>query len=203
MKEWKIGDSNKAEKYILPMLGNIYSEIIKEGYYINTFIGDSTKNINDKILLLYKFNGNSFYLNFEKTLYNNKDYFESYSPNKYYTMFVFNVPEKHKENYKLFKQGKYSEFSEDYKKHIIKFHNLSNSDTIVDIIYKREKARLKLELDYNIIVPKNQEYESIYNNNFDIFNENLLHLLNNKTTEELKNIIYTDFSLKKNINEEV
>lgn len=182
MEEWKIGDGNKSDIYILPMLGLKSSQFfnrdsLPQSQYINCFIGDSNKNINNKILLLYKFHSSRLYLNFEVVLQKHDLYDYSYETDNSHTMFVFNIPDKYLNDYNKILKGKYSTISDIYKEHIISFHSLSKSSETFGILYKTNNRREQLELDINeglprfnwTKIPDNVELESLFDNNIEIF----------------------------------
>lgn len=88
----------------------------------------------------------------------------SYTPDNSSTMYLFNVPNEYKREYNKFIQSKYSEFSENYKQSIIKFHDyregcnprgIRDGSKIVDILYKREAAYVRQEEAINKDLPVN------------------------------------------------
>lgn len=166
---WKIGDGNRSAVYILPMLGDKFNSFYVDNKmnpksnFMNCFIDDlHNTNIQNNILLLYKFSGTKEYSNFENVLMNNSYYKNMYEPDKYHTMYVFNIPEKFAVNYDLFIQGKYSHFTDEYKKHIQSFHDLKKDSNIMNILYKREEAFKYAEEKFGIRhIPRHQEATSI------------------------------------------
>lgn len=187
MEKWKIGDRNKSDTYILPMLGfkdsQFYSSHnLPQSQYVNCFIGDKSKNIKNKILLLYKFSDHKLYLNFEVVLQNHDLYESSYETDKLHTMFVFSIPDNYLNDFNKIINGKYSTITNSYKEHIINFHSLSKTSETFGIIYKTQNRREQLELEINsglpkfnwTKIPKDIELESIFNNDIEIFNNNSL-----------------------------
>lgn len=166
---WKIGDGNRSMTYMFPMIGDKLSQFYipessgPRGNFRNCFIDDLDNNdVRDNILLLYKFSGTTQYLEFEELLKKHPLYKMMYEPDKFHTMYVFNLPKEHAKNYDLFIQGKYSQFSKEYKDKIQAFHGLKADSNIMDILYKREKAFLTAEERYGIKhIPRNQEAASI------------------------------------------
>jgi len=57
-------------------------------------------------------------------------------------LFCFKVPAEYRQEYEKFIKSKYSEFSENYKQCILKFHKLDNNSgkDVIDVLYKRERG---------------------------------------------------------------
>lgn len=165
-KEWKLGDPNKTKSYVLPMIINSMSEVksdkpgTPEYQFLNSFIGDDHYNIEDHILLLYKFSGQPWFIQFEEKLEKHPHFVYKYDPDKYHVMFVFKVPDEYKEDFKKFKEGKYSEFSQSYKDKIGIVHKSSFS-VLKAVLYREESAYKKLENEFGIKIPRTQEASSL------------------------------------------
>lgn len=166
---WKIGDPNKSETYILPMIGESLDEFMTKGFpkcnYRNCFIGDEqVPELEDKIFVLYKFSGDLAYIAFENDMLERPNFYNTYDADPYHVMYVFDVPEKYKEDYKNFKQGLYSKMSTEYKEKIRRFWgNLSNDTDIMGTLYKTEAKFKKLESQLDIKIPRDQEASSVPN----------------------------------------
>lgn len=183
MNEWKLGDANKSWTYVLPMLGKSWKDfrnignMLPKSMFVNAFIGDETieDSYNNCIFLLYKFSGDPVYLDFEKSfLMSHPNFVHCYEPDKYHTMYVFTIADEYIIEYDKFLKGKYSTFSDTYKKHILKFHDKEPNSLLEDILYKREKAFInsekKLGLDIGTI-PRNQEASSLWIKEEEFFQE--------------------------------
>lgn len=66
-------------------------------------------------------------------------------PDTFSVLFCFKVPEEYKREYEKLMQSKYSEFSDNYKKSIIKFHKLAestnpakNKRSVINVLYRTE-----------------------------------------------------------------
>lgn len=129
---------NKSVYFIVPMIG------INSGYFnlVNCYLGDNT---------------NRPELNFRRIFLNIKykdekllgiEYYQSFyrlEDNTY--MYIFHIPEQFKEDYDLFCAGKYSKFSEDYKKQIIRLINMKPviNSSVYKILHKTSDQRKKIE----------------------------------------------------------
>lgn len=161
-KEWKLGDPNKSYTYVLPMLGlsikQFYEVSFPKANFLNAFIGDDSKGLRDNcVLLLYKFSGKLDYIDFENKLREHPEFQASYEPDKRHTMYVFTVPVKYQEEYNKVIEGKYSHLSEEYKSHILQFHNIDAASSVYEVLYKKEPAFIRLEQKYSIKIDRNQE----------------------------------------------
>ena len=77
-------------------------------------------------------------------------------------MFVFNVPEDYQSIYDQYKKGKYSEFPEDYKIQIFKFHNITSAEhKVAKVLFKHPDLREELEDRIGVEIPENMEVSSI------------------------------------------
>lgn len=191
MKEWSLGDKNKSLKFISPILGldmegNRLENVTYENFFqnpsrselsnfLNCFIGDDVVNIEDKILMLYKFSGRIPFLEFEDWCTTHPLFEGKYDPDKSHVMFVFNIPEKVKADYELIKNGKYSRVSPFYRDLCVSFLKHENAvkdgkSSVYNIITKSETAFESLERELNktkrdtepfIKIPRDQEACSI------------------------------------------
>lgn len=177
MQDWKLGDLNKSKAYISPILGlnrdgtvnkfkfsDFYDNTSSLGAsnFINCFLGDDAHNIENKVLMLYKFSGKEAFIEFESNISKHPLFVDQYDPDKLYVMYVFDIPEKVQNDYNLIKEGKYSQVSEFYKQHILKFlnHDKISDSRVRDVLYKNEKAFERSEKLYGIKIPRDQEAQN-------------------------------------------
>lgn len=184
MEDWKIGDPNKSQVFVIPFLGKNDKEFsginsLPTCQFRNCFIGDKTKGIEDRILLLYRFHADPIYLNFEACL-ETKPLFEyKYEVDKKHTMFVFKVPEETKEDYNKILKGDYSKISEKSKAHILAFHGLKSESNTGGVLYRTNTKKEALEATINSGLPKHQwtkipddvELEESFNEKIEYFQE--------------------------------
>jgi hypothetical protein len=176
-KEWVLGDINKSLRFVSPILGldmegNRTNKFYKDFFqnpnkpelnnFLNCFIGDDVVNIEDKILLLYKFSGDREFLKFEDQIQEHPLYDGTYDPDKTHVMFVFNIPDKAKADFELIKEGKYSQISKWYLDLCISFFEHEDAvtegrSTVYNIVTKQEKVYLALEKEFSIKIPRTSE----------------------------------------------
>ena len=148
MDKLDILTKNKTYTYLLPCLGLIVNRF--KGQIVNAFIGDDDyPHLDNHIFVLYKFSGDTAFLDFEEELEDFPIYECTYDPKDEYVMKVFKVPTDSQEDFQAFKDSKYSELSKILKTKIMAFHSLPPDGAIVDILYKRESAFERLEAELN------------------------------------------------------
>ena len=128
----------KSYTYVLPMLSPYIN--IRRDQLVNAFIGDKDfPEYDNHIFLLYKFNGSKAFLQYEDYLEHSKLFVKTYDPDKNHVMYIFNVPSFYRNDYNLFRKGKYSEMAYDGYKPVsflqakgakeigVEFHSLSKT----------------------------------------------------------------------------
>jgi len=159
--EMSIAKRTKASLFVLPMLPGQRATYFFDRNMINCFIGtDRHENV---IALLYRFSGDVEFVRFEKTLKELDCFIESSDPTNRTVLYVFSVPEKHKHDYQMFLEGKYSKFDPDYKTRILRFHNSGKDSTLGHILYrtKGRKKQLERALELNFELDEKAELYSI------------------------------------------
>lgn len=134
---------NRSFTFILPMLDWWTPDFLVIRTLMGCFIGDKDyPELNNHIFLLYKFDGGLSHLNFEEDLMDSDYFVTRYEPDKYHTMYVYDVPNHHQANYDNIKAGKYSSVTESYKNRLIEFHktcfNEKAASVIASVVYKHE-----------------------------------------------------------------
>lgn len=158
--KWSASDRTRTYTYIFPMLGGNYQEF---KYVINAYIGDSScPGLENKILLLLYRNIKDLeekedFERREQILVIDPNFYSMYDVTDSYKMYCFNVPLKWKPAYFLFKQGKYSKFPDLYKRHLLKFHNLTTKSEVGKVLYRAEEQYEKWERILKTQISRTQE----------------------------------------------
>ena len=162
---------NKSFTYVLPMLA-LYLDVKTENL-LNTFIKSADKpELTNHLFLLYKFSGAKIFLEYEDFLEKEELFELSYDPDKYHVMFVFKIPDSHKEIYDKFLNGKYSEFPQDYKVHIFKFHGIKDPNhRVAQVLFKHPDLREEWEEALEMPIPDDAEVSSVPDMNLEIYTE--------------------------------
>ena len=142
----------KSSTFILPMLDyqitEMYEKRSKEKTFINCYIGDLSENRKDtidNILLLFEWNKSTAYENLIDRFKKNKNYLYSYNPNEIniLDMHVFCVPDQYAADFKIFKAGKYSKFSSNFKRKILE--SLIEDKDTKETVKKNETFKILLK----------------------------------------------------------
>ena len=151
----------KSYTYILPMMA--YFMNIRKRNLVNTYVGSKDHpELDNHIFLLYKFHGTKEFILYEEYLEGRSIFHSKYDPDKHHVMFVFNVPEDYQGIYDQYKKGKYSEFPQDYKIQIFKFHNITDaSHKVAKVLFKHPDLREELEDRIGAEIPEDAEVSSI------------------------------------------
>jgi hypothetical protein len=144
----------EATRFVLPML---YTKDRNDNFFItknfeNCFIGDGRHpELGKKIFLLYNYQMTIDYVKFEHAIELLPDFSTDYDDSSQrQVMYVFDIPEEHKEDFKYFLKGEYSNFSEELKEKILKFWRLDSvkENLLYSALYKTDFIKEKsIDLD--------------------------------------------------------
>ena len=159
--EMTMARRTKASLFVLPMLPGNRKSYFYDKLLLNCFIG--THEHKDVIALLYRFSGKKEFVDFEDHLKGLDNFIECLEPSNKTTMYIFSVPEEYQKQFELFKQGKYSKFSNKFKLKVLRFHNFGKESTLGKILYKAASRRRQLEnaLGPEVRIDKSAELYSI------------------------------------------
>jgi hypothetical protein len=151
---------NKSFTYILPMV-SLYFDVIRENL-LNTFLRFEDKpELTNHIFLLFKFSGRLPFIEYEDYLKNQELFEASFDPDEYNVLYAFKIPDSHKNIYKKFIKGKYSEFPQDYKVHIFKFHGINDpSHRVAQVLFKHPDLREEWEDKLGMSISEDAEVSS-------------------------------------------
>ena len=151
----------KSFTYILPLMD--YFVNVRKRNLVNTYVGSKDKlELTNHIFLLYKFHGTKDFILYEEKLEKSSIFHSKYDPDKTHVMFVFSVPEDYQDIYDLYLAGKYSEFPQDYKIQIFKFHNINEAThRVAQVLFKHPDIREELEERLGVELPEDVEVSSV------------------------------------------
>jgi len=166
---FKLGDANKTIAYLLPFLhqnGKMNCDSFfsrnEMNFPTNLFVNafnrcEEFPEMEEHLFLLYRFNTNVLFQNFEKKLGYLPEYVQVYDPDKYHRMFVFKLDPEYIESLIKFKEGKFSKIKEQHKKIIMDFHRLDrkyienpdkNRNIISGTLYKQKWKKEQIEEEF-------------------------------------------------------
>ncbi len=151
---------NRTYIYLFPIIG-LSNKMKKEDfkYFKAIYFKDENRaDEKEKLYLLLRFKGDRTYAKFEEQLRRLPNCSDSYDPDSYHTMFVFDIPSEYKREYDLFCKGKYSQFSENYKQSIAVFHGYKGrkGEAALNVLYKKEQGYLDMEYYINEGLPEEE-----------------------------------------------
>lgn len=120
---------NKCNTFVLPMCEINYNTLPNN--FINCYLSfDKGKDNYQIVTVFHKFQNDNQYM-YNTSKYQFDSFLEYIENNRNYAgkeeeedeiILYFNIPERNKRNYELFLAGKYSKFSEDYKKLLCSYY---------------------------------------------------------------------------------
>lgn len=137
------------------LLTNDY--FLLDSYFINCFLSSDLK----KLELVYRYSESPYYQKFEENVRAHRLFVSNKDITHYTTRFTFNIDEELLPIVDLFIKGKYSFFPENYKKVILLFFNFNRYSVVSQILYKSDKRRKQLELDFGVPIPTTIDLYSI------------------------------------------
>ena len=155
---------NRSYAYALPMIALSHNLRLDE---LTTFKGaylfhEGYPDLKDRIYLHFSLQdarGNKQILQILQ-LSHHLDFSEQ--PDSFSILFCFRIPDEYKREFEKLMQSKYSEFSENYKRSIIKFHKLEsatnpakNKRSVINVLYRTEEGYQAKEEYINEGIPYN------------------------------------------------
>ena len=166
----KVAERTKSSIFVLPMLSGDKNLFLYDSHLVNAFIGYSDSI--DTLVLLYKWSEDTLFAKFNIALTKFPTFIKSFNPDSYHVVYIFDIPEKHKRNFKLFKAGKYSKLTDAYKLQVLQFHKLGADSALSKILFKSFDRKLELEEKFDCELPENSELLSIIDMKNEILNLN-------------------------------
>jgi len=130
----------QATKFLLPLVNTNNDD--KYPSYLKDGIENCYLYNDDQIIIIYEITNDT------------KDLDEQFSKNDLFVDsidivgneqkvgYIFNIPEQHKNIIELFKEGKYSEFSDEYKQQVLSFWDIDQSENVFHgILYKTQQGK--------------------------------------------------------------
>lgn len=157
---------NKSKTYLLPLL-NEYVPIENLHLLINTYIYFNKETPKNTIGLLYGIDDSAEFFMMVSN-YEANDLLIDYTMLDKEILFLFSFPDDFLSDYEHFSNGSYSLMSDQAKTIIIQFTNYIYQyqpivTELVDILYKRDARKKKLELELNISLTDKDELSSKIN----------------------------------------
>lgn len=145
----------KSSYFMLPVLGYNREWFKWEQFFINTYtLCPEYKFEGDYIYLLYKYMPLKQYNELEQAQLKLSTFVEIIYPHqKDEVIFVHKIDEKYVADLQSFRKGKYSELDDTLKRRILFFHNTNKESEIGHILFKDERRRKQLEMEFKCRIP--------------------------------------------------
>jgi len=150
---------NKASLFMLPIIGSTTDDFFYFTLFCNAYI--TVEENTNCLALLYRFSGKADFLRFEQRLRQLPSFKKMLDPSPWFTLFIFDIPTEHLEDYQNFCLGKYSKLSANLKDKIFKFHKSDANSHLGHILYKSTKRRLRLEESLGTEISEDAELLSV------------------------------------------
>ena len=148
---------NRSYGYVLPLL-ELKPLFVLNRQFKGCFIGDKDyPELDNHVFLLYEFTGHTWFLEFETKLKDHDQFITGYEPDKKHSMYVYEIPEKYKDDLALLKQSKYSQIKDSAKQQILSFYQEvypESVKTLENVLYKKEDSYLSWEKVINQGLPR-------------------------------------------------
>jgi len=154
-----MAERTKTSLFVLPMLGGNRRLLFYDSLFINAYIDNKGKT--NFIKLLYRKSRKKVFTEFITLLQHLKTFDSIEEPNNHCYVITFTIPWKHRTNFKLFKEGKYSQFKDTYKLELLDFHRYDIDGRMGQILFKSPERREKLEEQLAASIPEESELYSI------------------------------------------
>jgi hypothetical protein len=153
--------------FLLPFLGGNRKLMLWDSLFVNAFMG--TPDDHECVALLYRYSGEPMFTKFESALCSFRNFRRKVDPDPHHVLFVFDVPEEAKSSYAAFKEGRYSEISDDWKLRILEFHGYDFDGHTGQILFKDPGLRRTLEEQLDVRLPDNAELYSKPSSSVEVF----------------------------------
>ena len=155
----KTAERTKSSIFVLPMLSGNRNLFLYDTHLVNAFI--KHEDIEDHIILLYSWSPDPLFAKFDLALKKFPTFVKSYDPDPSHIVYIFSVPDKHIENFKLFKKGKYSKLDDNYKLKVLDFHNMGVDSELSKILFQSFDRKEALEKKLDAELPEDSELLSV------------------------------------------
>lgn len=162
--------ANKSKKYLLPLLSEfLFFDKSVIDKLENTYIFTDNKQYENCISLLFSYDlRNPVFTKFENNIFKNELFIDHYDLKDNKVLYILKFPKEYFYEYKMFQQGKYSEFGKDAQNLICDFlidQGVSESfiNNIMNVFIKNKHLRTEIERKLNVVLSNDSELDGIMN----------------------------------------
>ena len=157
------GELSKASKFLMPILGYDKNYFLWSKQFVNCYV--DVEDIKYKfgantLYLLYRYSKSKQFVEFEEKMLKHDDFIKYFDIDKYHVLYVFSFPNFMDNHFRLFYNGLYSKFRDEYKNQIMDFHKVGRNSNLELIFSKSEKKRKEMEESLIAKIPRGTELYS-------------------------------------------
>ena len=134
---------NRSFVYLLPMIGLSHNLKLKAmlGFRGAFLFHKDYPAYKEHLFLHFKvIKGTKKYQELENIFLSSPDFEFEVRPEIVEVIFCMKIPVEYKAEFHKFLDSKYSEFSDNYKKSILKYHELGDLSDVANVLYKKEEG---------------------------------------------------------------
>jgi hypothetical protein len=115
----------------------------------------------DTIFLLYEYQDmDGSFARLENNFKQLPEFRGMFDPDKFTTMFYFDIPHHRLKDFETFKDSRYSQISSEFKKKILKFYALGPNSQVYKVLYRDLEKKRQLEEELDVALPEEAEVAS-------------------------------------------
>lgn len=174
MRRTRFEPRERNKSYIfLPAMLEIDPVFMQLHLLLNVYLAsDDLPDVKNSMFLHYEYQDlDGSFARLENNLKSSPLYRGMYDPDKYTTLFYFNIPDKWYEDYLMFLSSKYSQMSDAYKRKILRFYALGNNSQVYKVLYRDAQRRREIEEELDVELPPNAEVASAVDFNKETYSE--------------------------------
>jgi hypothetical protein len=163
MRKRRFDPKERTKSYVfLPPMLDLDPVYMQTHLLLNAYLFcDDVESNEDMIFLHYEYQDlDGSFARLENNFKQLTEFKGMFDPDKYTTIFYFEVPAQWRDDYTLFKGSKYSCISAKLKKRILRFYALGPQSQVYKVLYKDAEKRKQLEEELDVVLPEEAEVAS-------------------------------------------
>jgi hypothetical protein len=163
MRKRRFDPKERTKSYVfLPPMLDLDPVYMQVHLMLNAYMFcDDVKSDEEYIFLHYEYQDlDGSFARLENNFKQLPEFKGMFDPDKYTTIFYFEVPAEWHDDYMLFKQSRYSRISQKLKNKILRFYALGPQSQVYKVLYRDAEKKRQLEEELDVILPEDAEVAS-------------------------------------------
>lgn len=163
MRKRRFEPKERTKSYVfLPPMFDLDPIFMQVHLLLNAYMfNDDMQTDEDRIYLHYEYQDlEGSFARLENNLKKLPEYRGAYDPDKYTTIFYFDVPAEWHDDFILFKESRYSCISQKLKNRILRFYGLGPQSQVYKVLYRDADKKQQLEEELDVRLPEDAEVAS-------------------------------------------